>query len=312
MSLTGTTIDPTGTPTIEAALAHARQHLVMALGVPVADAALDAEVLLAAQLNKSRSWLYTWGDKPLEATDVVPFNEMIERRAQGVPVAYLIGYREFFGLTLKVSNATLIPRADSECLVEKALALATSPQGRALDLGTGTGAIALAFASHRPAWQITATDRIEGAVALAAENAAALGLSNVRCIQSDWFSADALAGQRFDLILSNPPYIDGQDHHLDEGDVRFEPRSALVAEDEGYADLLTIIQQSIHFVRPGGWLLLEHGYTQGARVQQLLRQYGYAVVDTLRDLGGNERVTFGRSNPVEGVEAEMKTTGTLL
>jgi len=287
---------PTAGPTIETVLVHARQYLMTALAIPVADAALDAEVLLAAQLNKSRSWLYTWGDKPLEVTDVVPFNQMIERRAQGVPVAYLVGYREFFGLTLKVSDATLIPRADSECLVEKALALATSPEGRALDLGTGTGAIALAFASHRPGWHVTATDRIEGAVALAAENAAALALSNVRCLQSDWFSADALASQQFDLILSNPPYIDGQDYHLNEGDVRFEPRSALVAEDEGYADLLTIIQQSIHFVRPGGWLLLEHGYKQGAKVRRLLSQYGYEAVDTLCDLGGNERVTFGRSN----------------
>lgn len=303
MSLTGTGIDSAESLTVEMALAHARQRLVVALGISVADAALDAEVLLAAQLNKSRSWLYTWGDKRLEVTDVVPFSDMIERRAQGEPVAYLLGYREFFGLTLKVSNATLIPRADSECLVEKALALATSSEGRALDLGTGTGAIALAFASHRPGWHVMATDRIAGAVALAAENADTLALSNVRCIQSDWFSADALAGQQFDMILSNPPYIDGHDHHLNEGDVRFEPRSALVAEDEGYADLLTIIQQSIHFVRPGGWLLLEHGYEQGAKVRQLLRQYGYESIDTLRDFGGNERVTFGRPNPVERAEA---------
>ncbi|MWJ27710.1 peptide chain release factor N(5)-glutamine methyltransferase [Halomonas sp. ZH2S] len=257
---------------------------------------LDADVLLCHVLGRERAWLYTWGDKPCPTWQHARFDALIAARVQGMPVAYLTGEREFWGLRLATSPETLIPRPDTETLVEAALAQGSQPGGRLLDLGSGTGAIALAFASERPGWQVVGVDIREQAVALARDNARRLALANVTFQLSDWFAAldDAT---RFDVILSNPPYIAADDPHLTQGDVRFEPASALVAEQSGLADLYHLIASASAYLESGGWLLLEHGYTQALAVQQALREAGYVEVQSRRDLGGHERVTLGRWLP---------------
>lgn len=253
---------------------------------------LDAEVLLCHVLGVSRAWLYTWGDRDAEPLVRARFEALVAARGQGRPVAHLVGEREFWGLTLKTSDATLIPRPDTECLVEAALARGAAEGGKLLDLGTGTGAIALAFASERPGWQVTGVDLLPQAVALATDNAACLGLSRVRFLESDWFAA--LEGERFSLVVANPPYLADDDPHLAQGDVRFEPRSALVAGDEGLADLYWLAREARAHLEPEAWLLLEHGLEQGAAVRQALEQAGYSDVTTLQDLGARDRVSLGR------------------
>lgn len=257
---------------------------------------VDAEVLLSHVLGRNRTWLYTWGDQHCSIWESARFDALVAARAQGTPVAYLTGEREFWGLRLATSPDTLIPRPDTETLVELALSRAINPAGRLLDLGTGTGAIALAFASEQPRWQVAGVDVREEAVALAARNAQALAITNARFVQSDWFSAlETLdeAEKRFDIIVSNPPYIAADDPHLVEGDVRFEPRSALVADAEGMADLLHLVHTARHYLIASGWLLLEHGYTQAEKVREALSNAGYQNVESVRDLGGHERVTLG-------------------
>nr|WP_297459227.1 peptide chain release factor N(5)-glutamine methyltransferase [uncultured Halomonas sp.] len=261
-----------------------------AVGSP--SARLDAEVLLGHVLGRDRTWLYTWSDREVTDTDLAHFERLIVKRSAGEPVAYLIGEREFWGLRLGTHDATLIPRPDTESLVEAALARASEPSGRALDLGTGSGAIALAFASERPGWCVFGVDRIPAAVALARDNAMRLGIANATFHESDWFAA--LAGESFTLILSNPPYLADDDPHLALGDVRFEPRSALVAGDAGLADLYHLIATARVHLEPGGWLLLEHGLNQGAAVREALSDAGYGDVATLDDLGGRPRVSLGR------------------
>ncbi len=251
---------------------------------------LDIELLLCEVLDKPRSWLFTWPDKILSAEQQARFEQLLARRLLGEPVAHLLGYRDFWTLRLKVSPDTLIPRPDTETLVEQALVLLPDGPARVADLGTGTGAIALALASERPQWQLIATDLHPGAVALAQENAQAHQLHNVEILQGSW--CVPLQGH-FDMIVSNPPYIDPEDPHLDQGDVRFEPLSALTAEDKGLADIRAIAEQAKAHLKPGGWLLFEHGYDQGEAVRDLLRQLGYAQVRTQRDLGDNDRVTLG-------------------
>ena len=193
---------------------------------------------------------------------------------------------------MEVAPHTLIPRPDTELLVETALALQPASPTKVLDLGTGTGAIALALASDCPAWQVTAVDRVEEAVALAERNRQRLGLGNVQVLASHWFSN--LAGQQFDLILSNPPYIAAEDPHLVAGDVRFEPSSALVAGADGLDDLRAIVSQAPMYLLPGGWLLLEHGYDQAVAVRALLAAQGFIEIASRRDLGGHERISLGR------------------
>ena len=203
---------------------------------------LDTELLLCHVLGKPRTYLYTWPEYRLLSAEVAGFNALFARRLQGEPIAYLIGRREFWSLSLKVSEATLIPRPETELLVELAIALPLEHAALVADLGTGTGAVALALASERPLWQISAVDACPDALTLAEHNRRELGFDNVRVLQSDWFSA--LAGSRFDLVVSNPPYIDEADTHLQQGDVRFEPVSALVATDGGFGDLAVIIQNA--------------------------------------------------------------------
>jgi release factor glutamine methyltransferase len=254
---------------------------------------LDTELLLCHVLGKPRTYLYTWPEYRLLSAEVAGFNTLFARRVQGEPIAYLIGRREFWSLSLKVSEATLIPRPETELLVELALALPLGDAASVADLGTGTGAVALALASERPLWQISAVEVCPEALALAEHNRLALGFDNVRVFQSDWFSA--LAGSRFDLVVSNPPYIDEADTHLQQGDVRFEPTSALVATDGGFGDLAVIIQHAGEHLNAGGWLLLEHGWQQGERVRQLMNRAGFLAVTSHSDLAGRERVTIGCS-----------------
>lgn len=255
-------------------------------------AQLDIELLLAHTLGKSRSYLRTWPERELDAEQLARFSAYLERRRQGEPVAYILGRQGFWSLDLEVAPHTLIPRPDTELLVETALGLLPVTPLQVLDLGTGTGAIALALAAERPAWQVTGVDRVAEAVELAQRNARQLQLGNISFQAGDWFAG--LSSRHFDLVVSNPPYIRADDPHLGQGDVRFEPDSALVSGADGLDDLRHIIVQAPAYLRPAGWLLLEHGYDQGASVRELLTESGFIDVQTRRDYGGQERVTFGR------------------
>lgn len=252
----------------------------------------DAEILLGHVTGKARTWILAFDETVLTAEQLAELEALLARRANGEPVAHLVGQREFWSLPLFVSPATLIPRPDTECLVEQALVRLPQTACRILDLGTGTGAIALALASERADCKVTAVDFMPDAAALAARNAAHLALNNVTVLQSDWFSA--LKGQRFAMIVSNPPYIDETDLHLAEGDVRFEPRTALVAADQGLADLAHIIREGRQYLLPNAYMLLEHGWKQGEAVRALFNEAGYLDVETCRDYGDNERLTLGR------------------
>lgn len=254
---------------------------------------LDAELLLGHVLAKPRSYLFSWPERELDAATLAQFEALLRQRVQGMPVAYLLGYREFWGLELQVSPATLIPRPDTERLVELALErIALDKPARILDLGTGTGAIALAIASERPLAQVLAADISPAALTLAKANCERLGFKHVECVLSDWFSAIP-SGSRFDLIISNPPYIPDSDPHLQQGDVRFEPRSALAAGDDGLADIRHLLEQAPRFLQAEGWLLFEHGYDQGAATTHLLQAAGYRQVQCHQDWAGHDRVSGG-------------------
>ena len=255
-------------------------------------ARLDAELLLAAALGKPRSYLHTWPEKIVSSEDALTFASYLQRRRGGEPVAYILGQQGFWKLDLEVAPHTLIPRPDTELLVEAALELLPATPTKVLDLGTGSGAIALALASERPAWKVTAVDRVLEAVALAERNRQRLHLNNVTVLNSHWFSA--LQGHTYDLIISNPPYIADNDPHLVAGDVRFEPASALVAGRDGLDDLRHIIKEAPKHLNTGGWLLLEHGYDQAAAVRDLLLSEGFDELHSRIDLGGHERITLGR------------------
>jgi release factor glutamine methyltransferase len=269
----------------------------IAAGVSALDACsdspkLDTEVLLCHVLDKNRTYLFTWPDKLLTAQQEQDFNTLLNRRKKGEPVAHITRFREFWSLKFKVSPDTLIPRPDTETLVELALSKATKAIGTLLDLGTGTGAIALSLASELPNWHITACDFKAQAVALAKENQQRLSIDNADIIQSDWFAS--IDKHQFDLIVSNPPYIDADDPHLAQGDVRFEPLSALVANNQGLADIEHIIDNSRFFLVDKGWLLIEHGYQQGVAVRTMFNQMGYKNTETCQDLAGNDRITLAQ------------------
>ncbi|MGY3883713.1 peptide chain release factor N(5)-glutamine methyltransferase [Aeromonas veronii] len=274
---------------------QARAHIMTVLAGGESPRA-DADVLLCHLLGCRRSYLMTWPERELDAAQQATLQGWLVRRLNGEPIAHLVGEREFWSLPLKVSPATLIPRPDTEVLVEQALT--KIPQGpcAVLDLGTGTGAIALALKSERPEVDVWAVDRMADAAALARENSAALGLP-IEVRDGSWFEPlgepDRDNTPRFAVIVSNPPYIDGADPHLEQGDVRFEPRSALVADDAGLADIRHIVAHAPAYLLTDGWLLLEHGWDQGKAVRQLLRDGGYREVATVRDYGDNDRVTLG-------------------
>lgn len=255
-------------------------------------ARLDVELLLCHALKRDRSYLYTWPEASVSDSAAADFQRLFSRRVAGEPLAYILGHQEFWSLSLAVAPSTLIPRADTETLVEFALDLEAGTLATVLDLGTGTGAIALALASERPHWQVTGVDLSAEAVALAKLNAKRLNIANCTFYQSDWFAE--ISDQRFDLIVSNPPYIDPADPHLAQGDVRFEPRSALVAEENGLADLRTIADKARDHLTDKGWLAMEHGFEQAAAVRKLLQVLGYQSIASARDLAQRERITFGR------------------
>ena len=258
---------------------------------------LDIELLLTHILQKDRTYLFTWPEKELTSQEADQFQTYFNRRKNGEPIAHIIGQREFWSLPLMVNNSTLIPRPDTELLVEATLGLFAEDDDaqprRLLDLGTGTGAIVLALANEKPSWQCVGVDKEIAAVELAEKNRLQLKLANVKIQQSDWFSM--LDGdERFDVIVSNPPYIDPDDEHLTQGDVRFEPLSALIADKNGLADLEFIIQHAPSYLRSEGWLLVEHGYDQGEAVRDSFASNGFDNINTFRDFGRNERVTVGQ------------------
>lgn len=275
-------------PTISEILTDAKTQLAS-----VSDtAALDAELLLLHILDKSKTFLFTWPDHQVTEAQLSAFNALLARRTQGEPVAHILGHREFWSLSLAVNPSTLIPRPDTERLVELGLDFAvTLASGKGLDLGTGTGAIALAMASELPKWQWIGIDKQAEAVELAKTNQVRNHIENCQFLQSDWFAN--ISEQKFNLILSNPPYIDKNDIHLSRGDVRFEPHSALVAEGQGLADIELICDKSRNYIETGGALMLEHGYQQGIAVREILTRFGYHNVATFQDLGGNDRVSVG-------------------
>jgi release factor glutamine methyltransferase len=258
------------------------------------DARFEAELLLAHALGRTRAWLFAWPEFEPEADRRAAYALLVEARRAGRPVAYLVGRREFWSLDLAVSPAVLIPRAETELLVE--LALAKIAPGRAAvvaDLGTGSGAIALALARERPLARVLATDASAQALDVARANAQRLGIGNVEFAQGDWCAA--LGERRFDVIVSNPPYIEATDPHLARGDLRFEPAAALASGADGLDAIRAIAAGARERLNGGGWLLLEHGYDQGERVRDLLSARGYLAVSTARDVEDRERVTLGQS-----------------
>lgn len=259
--------------------------------LPTDSARRDTEVLLGYCLGKPRAWLYTWPDKEVSRDCARDFETLLAQRREGLPVAYLTGEREFWSLQLSVSNATLIPRPETETLVAWALELELPHTASVLDLGTGSGAIALALASEKPRWHVTALDVSKEALQVARRNAVRTRLTSVRFVQSDWYQA--VKGQRFNALLGNPPYIDEDDPHLAFGDVRFEPRSALVSSNSGLEDLGRLVRGAPEQLLDGGWLLLEHGFDQSNAVSAMLHDAGFSEVITRRDMSGQQRITGG-------------------
>lgn len=256
----------------------------------------DAEVLVAHALGRSRSWLFAHGDRELAAESLEAIDAIARRRQAGEPVAYLTGRRGFWSLDLEVGPATLVPRPETELLVELALArLPPAQAARVADLGTGSGAIALAIATGRPRVRVVATDASSDALAVARRNADALGIDRARVsfVEGDWWAP--LAGETFDLVASNPPYIAAGDPHLARGDLRFEPPAALASGADGLDAIRAIVAGAPAHLLPGGWLLLEHGFDQGPAVRGLLEARGFREVATVRDLEARDRASVGRA-----------------
>lgn len=277
--------------TIRDALQKARQQLAT---LSETEAGLEAEILLAFTLDKQRNHLYAWPDKPLEAHQLDQFLTLVTRRIQGEPIAYITGHREFWSLDLSITPDTLIPRPETELLVELALELIPPNRPfRIADIGTGSGAIAAAIAFERPACHIFATDISARALRIAEDNFKHLNLTNIQTHKGAWCQALSQS-YKFNLIISNPPYIPDSDPHLEQGDLPWEPRDALASGADGLDDIRHIIQQSPDHLITDGWLLLEHGYDQGSKVRNLLKAQGFKQVSTQQDLAGQDRVTKGQ------------------
>lgn len=258
-----------------------------------ADSRLDAEILLAHVLNKNRAYLFAHPEALVPPEQLDLYNKLIVKRAEGMPIAYLTGYRDFWSLNLKVNEHTLIPRHETELLVELILDLIPDRSNTTiLDMGTGSGAIALAIAKERPDWDIIACDFSKEALKIAQENALRLKITNVIFHHSDWFKA--LPKKQYHAIISNPPYISERDPHLNQGDIRFEPLTALASGQDGLADLQYIIEHGFEYLLPDGLLLLEHGYNQKNQLRAILDKSGYKSVNCWQDIQGNDRVSGGR------------------
>ncbi len=274
---------------IRTALKQALQQL----GIQREDSSLDAEILLTHVLRKNRAYLFAHPEALIPQEQLELYQQLILKRAQGVPIAYIIGYRDFWSLNLKVNEHTLIPRHETELLVELALNLIPDLNSTfVLDMGTGSGAIALAIAQEKPHWHVTACDFSIEALKVAKENAEQLNINNVSFYHSDWF--ESLPHQQYHAIISNPPYIAEQDPHLKQGDIRFEPLTALASGQEGLADLQYIIQRGFEYLLPDGLLLLEHGYDQKHQLRAILKKSGYKNVHCWQDIQGHDRVSGGK------------------
>lgn len=289
---------------IQAACFDAQKRIAINLSLDAGTARFEAQLLLQHVLHVNRAWLISHESDLLPATAQQAFADILTRRLAGEPIAYILGKREFYGLDLNVTSDTLIPRPDTETLVEAALAKTPAlPQLSAanmetefslLDLGTGSGAIALAIASQRPHIDVTAVDASAAALDVAKHNAATLAIHNIRFVLSDWFSV--LGDATFDVIVSNPPYIAQEDPHLMQGDLRFEPLTALAAGPDGLDAIRSIVRQTPAHLKHAGWLLLEHGYDQAEHVAQLMQQAGFANIAHAHDLAGIARVTLGQAH----------------
>jgi release factor glutamine methyltransferase len=295
--------------TIREILLHDSACLAEGLALAPDSARIEVQSLLQQVLQAPRAFLLTHPERGLNEAENARYHALLQRRLAGEPVAYILGEREFFGMKFKVTPDTLIPRPDTELLVELALErIPQTPPGlplraqgearqqtafRLLDLGAGSGAIALAVAHARPATQVLACDSSASALMVARENAHRLGITNVSFVHSDWFAE--LGAQRFDLIVSNPPYVAQGDPHLRQGDLHFEPASALASGEDGLHDIRHIVAVATAHLQPGGWLLLEHGYDQAAQVRELLQQAGFRAVFSACDLSGTERVSGGHA-----------------
>ena len=304
--------------TIQDSLLHDSARLSNELTLPPNSARIEVQCLLQHVLNVPRAWLLAHPEYRLDQPQQSRYDELLQRRLAGEPIAYILGEREFFGLNFKVTPATLIPRPETELLVELALQRIPStlsrPNGhplprageglgergwgrvrefRILDLGIGSGAIALAIAHNRPHACVQGCDATSAALEVARNNAQRLDIANASFVQSDWY--EALGAQLFDLIVSTPPYVAANDPHLEQGDLRFEPASALASGADGLQDIRRIVSGAPAHLHPGGWLLLEHGYDQAERVRELFRQAGFSAVFSACDLAGIERVSGGRA-----------------
>ncbi len=282
---------PEQTQTIALALELGIERLT---GTPNTIPRLEAEVMLSSLLDKPRTYLVAWPEMQLSPEQTQCFQEMIERRTTGEPIAYITGSREFWSLNLEVTPDTLIPRPETETLVERALE--HIPEGRAMriaDLGTGSGAIAAAIASERPLCDIIATDFSPRTLQVAQRNFRRLGLSNIKTCTGEWCRA-LPAGVKFDIIVSNPPYVADGDGHLAHNGLPWEPQRALRSGDDGLDDIHRIIEETPEYIAPNGWLFLEHGFDQGVRVRSLLQEAGFSGVRTSQDLAGHDRVSIGQ------------------
>jgi len=283
----------TKSSTVKELLKTARQMLA---GVGDIHSGLEAEILLGFVLNKNRSWLFAWPEQQVSQSQSHHFEHCLQQRLQGMPISHITGKREFWGLELDVSPATLIPRPETELLVETAISQFDETAIKVLDMGTGSGAIAIALAHERPQWQITASDFSEQALQIAARNCQKFA-PHIRLVNSHWF--DNIPDGPFQLIISNPPYIEADDPHLQQADLRHEPLSALASGDDGLKDLRHICSHASDFLDDNGRLMLEHGYNQGVAVAGLLADAGFTEIETLCDLAGHQRISIGRKKPLE-------------
>ena len=279
--------------TITQALLREQADLVQTLNLESAEARIETQALLCHVLEASKAYLIAHREDNLTPAQESQFRALVERRLKGEPIAYILGEREFYSLPFKVTPAVLIPRPDTELLVELALAHISQDQPfQVLDLGTGSGAVAITIAKHRPFASVTAIDQSQEALSVARDNAARLGTENITFLQSDWYQS--ISAQKFDIIVSNPPYIAENDIHLQQGDLRFEPLTALASGDDGLSSIRTIVSGAKKHLISGGWLLFEHGYDQAEACRALLNKYGFLQTASVCDLSKIQRVTLGR------------------